>query len=542
MAVVTLSCFALSQIGSAAAQTSLPLQPVKVSVDFGAAQGPLTRPEQFNNFTRRVLFPKQRPVDEAYLKSQGLHGAIQRVWIDPLVCELSTSSCTLSKDVDVYLETASEAADSILAEIRVGDLIDPQRTALAAVYGAEAAGTGTLSPEQVKPIVKQILKTVKTRYPKLEYVEAMNEPDAPDARAYTTPATVYPYYKVVSQAVNELNAELKPKVRLRVGGPAFFQFDTTWFEKFLDDYAADTDPAKRLDFFSYHAYLEFGDKVNLKNPQFYKDNPSRVVGQRAQVEKMLEARGLDRNIPTFLTESGMYPGPLFDDPTTGAAEPCPLTEFEEGIPECTSFYTTDYLRQATGMASLQYWYAQEPNTTLFNWTTRHSSNPRKDQFVTRVPAGQTIPTKTLTPYGNLLVMQSKMKDTKVAATSDSLTKDIGVYALASKDRTGASMMVWNYQGCGAVSIGAPCLNNARYQATIDMSQLPSNLAGRPVRERVFRIDQNTSNYYSSSATDAAHANLQQVDTKTFTPGANFSETIDLEPNAIYLVLLEPAGK
>ena len=90
-------------------------------------------------------------------------------------------------------------------------------------------------------------------------------------------------------------------------------------------------------------------------------------------------------------------------------------------------------------------------------------------------------------------------------------------------------------------MGAPCLNNTRYQATIDMSQLPSNLTGRRVRERVFRIDQNTSNYYSTPATDSANANLQQVGAKTVKPGAAFSETIDLEPNAIYLIMLEPAG-
>jgi hypothetical protein len=456
-----------------------------------------------------------------------------------MVCQLSTTSCTLSNDVDLYLRTASGVADSVLAEIRVGDLVDPKRTALAAVYGAQAAGTGTLAPEQVKPIVKQILKTVKAKYPKLQYIEAMNEPDAPDARAYVTPASVYPYYRAVYQVVNEVNAELEPKIPLRVGGPAFFQFDTTWFAKFLDDYAADTDSTKRLDFFSYHAYLEFGDKAKLTNPKFYKDNPSQVVGQRAQLEDMLRARKLDTKIPTFLTESGMYPGPLFDDPTTGATQPCPMTQFEEGIPDCTSYYTTDYVRQAAGMASLQYWYTQEPNTTIFNWTTRQSSNPRKDEFVTRVPAGQTIPTKTLTPYGNLLMMQSKMKTAKVSATSDSLANGKGVYALAAKDGTGASLMVWNYQGCGAVSTGAPCLSNDQYQATIDMSHLPPKLTRGPVRERAFRIDQNTSNYYSTPATDPAHANLQQVDAKTVKLGADASETITLEPNAIYLILLEP---
>jgi hypothetical protein len=523
---------------SADAQTTSPSGTAKVSVNFQKPQGALPRPEQFNQFTRRTLFPDQRASDVAYLKSQGVHGAVQRVWIDPMVCQLSTTSCTLTDDVNAYLKAASDSADSILAQMRVSDLVDPNRTALAAVYGTAAAGTGTMTPEQVQPIVKRILMAVKAKYPKLTYVEAMNEPDAPDSRKYMTPASVYPYYRAVERAVNDVNATLEPKVRLRVGGPAFFQFDETWFGKFLDDYAADTDPAKRLDFFSYHAYLEFADKTNLTNPEFYKDNPSQVAGQRAALVKMFRARHLDPKIPSFITESGMYPGPLFDDPSTGATEPCPPTQYEAGIPDCTTYYTTDYVRQSAGMASLQYWYGQEPDTTLFNWTTRQSSNSRKDEFVSRVPEGQQIPTDTLTPYGNLLVMQAKMKTTRVAATTDSLTNGIGVYALAAMDNTGASVMVWNYQGCGAAAVGDPCPNNRAYQATIDMNHLPANLTGHTVRERVFRIDQNTSNYYSTPATDPAHANLQQVDSKAIKPGSSYSESTDLEPNAVYLILLE----
>jgi hypothetical protein len=528
-----------AQSGRADAQAATPAGTAKVSVDFQKTQGVLSRPEQYNNFTRRTLFPEQRPSDAAFLKSQGVHGATQRVWIDPMVCQLSTSSCTLADGVDTYMTAAGTAADSILAEMRVTDLADPTRSSLAAVYGTEAAGTGAMTPERAKPVIEEIVKTLKAKYPKLTYIEAMNEPDAPGSRAYMTPATVYPWYKAVAQAVNDVNTQLKPKVRLQVGGPAFFQFDDTWFTQFLDDYAADTDTAKHLDFFSYHDYLEFGDKAALTDPHFYKDDPSKVAGQRAALDKMLRERKLDTNIPVFITESGMYPGPLTDDASTGDTQPCPPTQYEAGIPECSAYYTTDYVRQAAGMASLQYWLAQERKTTPFNWTTRQSSNSRKDEFVSRVPAGQQIPTNTLTPYGNLLVMQSKMKTAKVLATSDQLDKGIGIYALAAKDTTGASIMVWNYQGCGATTLGAPCTNTNAFHTTIDMTHLPSNLTGSSVRERVFRIDQSTSNYYSTPATDPSQANLQQVESKTVKPGASYTQAIDLGPNALYMILLEP---
>jgi hypothetical protein len=504
--------------------------PARVAVNFGAFQGPLWHPERFNNFTRRNLFPAQRPGDAAYLNATGVHGAVYRVWLAPDgVCTQSTTSCTFPDDVRTYFKAASTVSDSILLDTRVGDLIDPSRDG------------GTLSPAQVKPIIKRIIKTAKANYPKLTYIEPFNEPDAPSARAYLTPAKVYPYYRVVAQAVNEVNAELKPDVRLQVGGAAFFEFDPTWIGRFLSDYAADPDPAKRLDFFSYHGYLEFGDMATLEDPHFYKDDPSRVAGQRARLESMLEARGIDPHLPAFITEAGMYPGPLFDDQLSGAAQPCPPAEGEPGLPTCDKYFTTDYLRQAAGMASLGYWYAQQPDTYMFNWTTRHSDNPRKDQFVTRVPKGRAIPTNTLTPYGNLLVMQAKMKPWKVAASSDSLTKGIGVYAVASRtgDGKAASIMVWNYQGCGAAVPGDPCTNDRTYRATVAMTHLPANLVGHTVHERVFRIDQTTSNYYATPATDPSHADLQQVAGRTFTPATSYTKAVNLAPNAIYLILLGP---
>jgi hypothetical protein len=521
---------------AAPAPTALPQ--AHVAVDFAASQGRLPRPERFNNFTRRNLFPQQRPIDAAYLDAQGLHGSIYRVWLFPSgpgsvqspTCPLTTSTCTFSSGVNVYLRAASSVSDSILVNMKLQQLADPSRPG------------GALTPAEVKPIVKTILATAKAHYPKIKYIEPLNEPDAPGNRGFMTPALVYPYYKVVYQAVNELNDELAPSVPMQVGGPTLFEFDSTWIGRFLDDYAADTDPGKRLDFFSYHSYLQFGDPATLTNPEFYKDDPKLVDGQRPTLEAMMRARGIATSIPTFITESGMYPGPLTDDTATGATQPCPPAEGEPGVPGCDAYYTTDYIRQAAGQASLEYWYSHQRNTYVFNWTTRHSDNPRKDELVTRVPLGTSIPTNVFTPYGNMMLMQSKMKDQQVAAVSDGLgipSPGLGVYAVAADDRSGASLMVWNYQGCGAVALGSPCLNNGSFRTTVDMAHLPSNLAGHTVTERVYRIDQTTSNYYATPATDPAHASLQQVAVQTITPGAHFSQQLDLGPNALYLVVLEP---
>ena len=67
----------------------------------------------------------------------------------------------------------------------------------------------------------------------------------------------------------------------------------------------------------------------------FKDNPSLVKDQRTQLNSELASRGISTDIPVFITEMGIYPGPAFDDFVT---------------------MKNDHLRQAAGMASLFYWY------------------------------------------------------------------------------------------------------------------------------------------------------------------------------------------
>jgi hypothetical protein len=139
----------------------------------------------------------------------------------------------------------------------------------------------------------------------------------------------------------------------------------------------------------------------------------------------------------------------------------------------------------------------------------------------------------------MMLMQSKMKSEKVLAVSDSLTDGIGVYANASYDRTGASVMAWNYQGCPGL-VPTPNCPTATYHATINMTNLPSNLAGHVVGEHVYLVDQSHSNAFpTTSVTDPSLAGLQQVASRTVTLGSGFSDTVDLQPNAIVLIVLTP---
>lgn len=487
-----------------------PLKPASVVVDFGAPQGNLLRTERLNTWDNGDPAPALRAQDAAFLNEQRLHADVVRVGLSleglcdvgdhaaecrdqggDTLCNVATNSCDFSS-IAGWLGDISKAADSLVVHLTPRSIIQAKR-----------------SPAEAIPLLTLTIRELKRTFPKIDYIESSNEPDwiFHGAQVYAKkqpilqPGELYAYYVPFYKAVNAVNAQLPPWEKIKVGGPTLTGMNETWMTAFLDGYAADPNPDKRLDFISYHGYGVFSDTFQY---HVYKSDPSQASTQRARLESWLKARNLPQDVPAFITETGIYPGNSVDDPDPSKA---------------------DYVRQAAGMASMHYWWAQQPHTYPFNWVVRHGAQGRKDQLVTRAPDGPKA--DTFTPYGNMLVMQSKMKDFKVKATSDSLAKGQGVYAVASRDETGAAIMVWNYQST----------NNGRFRTTIDMSRLPSALSKGPVRQTLYRIDQATSNYWA----DPAHAGLQQVGERIVTPGANYRETVDLEPNAIYLLLLEPVG-
>ena len=467
-------------------------QVATVAVDFNRPQGKLLHAERFNNFARAAGFAEQRPADVRFYNEQGLHGEIYRVWIADSVYDEKAGTYHYAELLP-YLADASAVSDFVLVGFQM-------------VLRLIQNGA---SPEQIKPIVKTIIGELKQKYPQIKYVEAFNEPDYNLAKVLE-PQDLYKYYVPFYQAVNELNAQLHPSVPLQVGGPAFMDLDLPWMRAFLDGFEADRSPDKRLDFISYHGYGHFGagggEPGKLQPYHFYKNDPSEVATQRDALDQELRNRGLDANIPSFITEMGIYPGPSFDNPT----DPHP-----------------DYLRQAAGMASLAYWYMNSPKNVPFNWVVRHRMEERKDQLVTRVPKGEPVPTGVFTPYGNMMLMMSKMKTTRVSAVSDRIKDGKGVYAVASMDSSGITIALWNYQHT----------NTASFRAEIKLSHLPKEMSNRPIQERMFRIDQKTSNYFS----DPGLANLQQVGGRTVTLHDGQTETIELEPNALQLISLEPTG-
>ena len=470
--------------------SAAPIQNATVTVDFDKSRGALFRTERYNNLTRAHRWVEQRDADVQFYNDQGLHGHTYRVWV---IAEDIRDAKTGQYNFDVvedYLADVSRLSDELL-------IVMDTRLSIA---------TDRKTPAEIKPVIKTIMLELKQRFPQIKYVEAFNEPDH-NLGAALKPEGLYDYYRVYYEAVNEINAQLKPSVPLQVGGPAFMMYNQVWMRAFLDSYKADTAPDKKLDFISYHGYGLFpeGDG-NSQGPRafhFYKTDPSEVANQRQRLEDELRSRGLDESIPTFVTELGIYPGPSFDNPK----DPHP-----------------DYLTQAAGVPSLLYWFIEQPRTVPFNWVLRHVKEERKDQLITRAGEGKPIPTGIFTPYGNAMLMMSKLKDERVTVQSSALSKGKGVYAIATKDKTGAAIMLWNYQH----------IDKQAYRVSIDTRDLPSDLRGKSVRVRMFRIDDKISNYWG----DVSRANLQQISEEVVKSNQRYNTTVELTPNALQLVILE----
>lgn len=465
--------------------TSTSVTDAVVNVDCAKKLGDFLHVERYNNFENSAEFVEQRGADVKYFNESGLHGNIYRVWFygDGYYNE-KTDVVDISAMSD-YLSDASRISDYVLVNC----------SGLGVVRGWEVSAA-----EKIERLTK-ILKKLKSNYPKIKYIEVTNEPDY--ANEGVTPDNYYDYYKIYYQAVNRVNSELKPEIPLLVGGPAVSQFSLLWLQPFLDAYVADASPDKRIDFISYHGYYTKPDSAYI----LFKDDPSLVKDQRKILNRELAIRNLSTDIPVFITEMGLYPGPAFDDFVS---------------------MKNDHLRQAAGMASLFYWYmTTNDNSYPFNWVTRHRKEGRKDQLVTRDEKQQPfIHTRKFTPYGNMMLMMSKMKKSRIySKTSTTIIKGKGLYSLASFDASGVSVMAWNYQG----------KNSEGFNLELKVENLPASFNNKNVRVNLYRIDGNTSNYH----VDLENCNLQLVDTQVVKQADYYNTSLHLEPNTLQLILLEP---
>ncbi|MDZ7618243.1 MAG: hypothetical protein U1E05_14650 [Patescibacteria group bacterium] len=334
---------------------------------------------------------------------------------------------------------------------------------------------GEIPLERWRKAVKDGLLHYKKRYPKIKYVEACNE------FRYFAKLTLDEYYDnfylAMCRVVAEVNDELKPDVPLLVGAPVEVGTIEGQVFPFIDKFAADKDPAKRLDFISYHRY------------DFYKTKPAQAANEEAEIDARLKIHGLSEDIPLFITEMGIFPVRR----------------------QVTDDVGYDQVIQAAAMTSIFYYYNRQPGIQGMHWVMQHVSNDRKTQMTDDLK---------WTPYGASLLMARLHKTRQLAACSDSLGADgLGVYAIASGDESGLAVQVWNYQYDG----------EKEYTATVRVTQLGERFAGKRVLVRRYLID--------STHSTPELGRLEKVDEAVVAHDGTITQTIHLENNALCLIEL-----
>lgn len=344
---------------------------------------------------------------------------------------------------------------------------------------------GSWNAERLFAAERDMLAHYKARFPKVEYIEVENEDLAKPEQA---PA-YYAKYRLMYRVVNAVNAMGLPGVRLKVGGPTLDVFSEGRLKAFLDQFQRDTDPAKRLDFVSYHQYLI--NTTNVGDWTAQKDNPAIVAKEKATVDALLKAIGR-APVPVLVSEVGVFPG----------TRESPLG------------FEADLHIQAAALASLHYHYAGQPGIVPIDWTIDHPENDRKDLFLDTA-------TGEPRPYYNVLRMESMLPPTRYQAASDTLTaRGIGIYGMAGADAGTIAVMTWNYQWT----------NQVTHQSRVVVVNFPAAFRTSNVRVTRYRI-----------AGDVHSGALVPVETFVIGPrtGGYVGQTLPLGPNELRLTVLTP---
>jgi hypothetical protein len=361
---------------------------------------------------------------------------------------------------------------------------------MTAMRRTEFVLNGTVTYQQWGDALITALKWYKQRYPNINYLEALNERD------WTNPLTkdqYYGFYKQCYRAANAVNADLKPVVPIKIGGVALESLAReTFVTNFLDAYKADTDPGKRLDYFSYHSYA---------NQDF-----TELSSQLSRIQGWLSARGLPTTLPIHLDEYGPW---TYKYPETGAS-----TAYAAAT--ClTKVWFWQYSGGTTRNQIIPYQYAFKPNPSTVNFYLYSQISKDDTQ---------------LTTIGNAMLASSRLQDGRVSASTNALSGFIGVMPLATASTDKVTILAWNYQGWDRPS-------PVDYQTNFSIANLPSGFTNKQVRIRHHLIDATTSNYVANPATAA----LTQVKDVTVAAGSAISTSQLLKMNGIVLIELTPVA-
>lgn len=339
-----------------------------------------------------------------------------------------------------------------------------------------------ISMQQWRTACKNGIKHYKERYPKIKYIEALNEYELSSFGGLTN-EYYYRFYQQFYDIINEINAELNPAIPLLVGGPCVVEglMNGGGKEKnmrfFLQSFAQDKNPSKKLDFISYH---EYGSAAN----------PASVADHEARIDGLCRSYGLPTNLPIMVNEMGPFAGTR----KNGCLE-------------------EDQLVQAAAMNSLFYFFNQQPDLQAFHWVIQHKTNERKNQIYDNL---------RWSPYGMLLKLQARTATNQLETDAPKLAAGKGVYTLAAKDEQKITVMVWNYQWT---------TGRDTHTVNLNIDQLPLAWQGKKVIIREFLLDSKTNNIHSGYNLFTKFGEDQLAVTK--------ESNTTLKNNLIYITTLLP---
>jgi hypothetical protein len=361
------------------------------------------------------------------------------------------------------------------------------KSILIALSAYNATSTWPLPEGQAfEDFLRQTLVYYKSRYPNIRYIQVGNEPDAGDE----TMATYYPIYRAYYRAVNAANAELglQGDDRLLVSNGPFtsnLANMLAYADGFLAAYAADPDPAKKLDVFSFHSY---GDIAQ----------PAVLATARQRIDAAMQAHGLPA-IPVFVDEYGIF---------GGSTLPVRFTKADLVTMQPAGQFTKAFYLYEGGVDQ------------VFNWAIFHATLPMKSQLAD-------VQSAVAYPYGNALLLAHKLseRETRLAATSNAINSvGLGTHVLAAmKNGRGIAVLLWNFNWRD--SVATPVFD-------VMVKNVPhSAVGGGAVRVTTWMIDSKTNNYY----TNASQSSLQPTTTSQVDYAPTLHIPIRLERAAVALI-------
>jgi len=457
---------------------------VEVEIDVSQEIGLLRRSELYNN--NSLLRTPGKAITDKYAAEIGI-SKIMRNWLTiddywDYTTDQYNYNFKCGWDLNQwdnfynYMERFSEISEEILLNVR-----GFQREVV----------SGEITMDQWRVACKNGIKHYKQKFPKIKYIEALNEYEVGEFGGLTNDE-YYKFYQEFYQIINEINQELKPEIPLLIGGPCISDGSLIDGRKkgdlrdFFENYSMDDNQSKKLDFISYHDYLSAND------PSLYQSHPGLIKNWSKEF-------GISDSLPIFITELG------------------------DNSPD--RFYNTliqeNQLLQASLMASIFFHFNKHENVQGFQWVIQHKNQDRKNQIYDNL---------RWSPYGMSLKMQARLAANQIKVDTPELSEGKGIYCIASKDESKVTVLIWNYQWENGENT---------HTSVINFNNIPINNPGGTAKIKEYLLDLEHNNIhtkYPLLAKDNPNVDQLTLTKESELPSnKNISYSTTLAPNAMALI-------